>query len=321
MITAALPQFDNGIMLQATPLKEINPKYERYLHLSLMVGNGRGGGGDYGTGRRQDLTTANRYGFVNISPTYYGRAVWNVFGSLKRDTDGREVNWQEGEEIFQREMKLSLGSAFQQTQNLVTPAVSAMEYNSGTTNGIAFVTPQGANGYPSADRGNSSLINEFNVQNGGTTPGRPKLGLVAHTYDATLTWQGLYFNTAYTKMTGAASNGLIGWHTTLGYNIPIKKFSIMPLFKYDHLVGDLNRNGTKHDPTDTLRIYWLGLNLFGDKHHYKVQLYYEILANKLNRDINTGNAMLIDDRRVYVQLQANFWTGTASPEAYSYRSN
>ncbi|HNK59749.1 MAG TPA: hypothetical protein PLL86_26290, partial [Leptospiraceae bacterium] len=258
--------------------------------------------------------------------TYYARAVWNVFGSLKRDTDGREVNWQEGEEIFQRDMKLSLGAASQQTENLVTPAVSAMEYNSGTTNGIAFVTPQGANGYPSADRGNVTTVNGmlqpvFNVQNGGTTPGRPKLGLVAHTYDATFTWNGFYFNGAYTKMIGAASNGLIGWHTTFGYNIPISKFYIMPVFKYDQLVGDFNRNGTKHDPTDTLKIYWLGLNLFGDKHHYKLQVYYEILANKLNRDPNTGNAMMIDDRRVYFQVQANFWTGTDSLESYSYRSN
>ncbi|PKA25893.1 hypothetical protein CH381_13490 [Leptospira sp. mixed culture ATI2-C-A1] len=320
MVTAALPQFDNGIMLQATPLKEIHPKYERYLHLSFMVGNGKGGGGDYGTGRRQDLTTSNRYGFVNISPTYYGRVVWNVFGSLKRESDGREVNWQEGEEIFQRDMKLSLGSAFQQTQNLVTPAVSAMEYNAGTTNGIAFVTPQGVNGYPSADGGSSTL--GYNTQNGGTTPGRTKMGLIAHTYDATFTWSGFYFNAAYTKMSGPASNGLIGWHTTFGYNIPItNKFYLMPIFKYDQLMGDFNRNGNRHDPNETLRIYWIGLNLFGDKHHYKVQLYYEILANKLDRDVNTGSPMLIDDRRIYLQVQSNFWTGTTSPESYGYRSN
>lgn len=230
------------------------------------------------------------------------------------------MNWQEGEEIFQRDMKLSLGSAFQQTQNLVTPAVSAMEYNAGTTNGIAFVTPQGVNGYPSADGGSSTL--GYNTQNGGTTPGRTKMGLIAHTYDATFTWSGFYFNTAYTKMSGPASNGLIGWHTTFGYNIPItNKFYLMPIFKYDQLMGYFNRNGNRHDPNETLRIYWIGLNLFGDKHHYKVQLYYEILANKLDRDVNTGSPMLIDDRRIYLQVQANFWTGTTSPESYGYRSN
>jgi hypothetical protein len=30
----------------------------------MMVGNGKGAGGDYGTGRRQDLTTASRWGTV-----------------------------------------------------------------------------------------------------------------------------------------------------------------------------------------------------------------------------------------------------------------
>ena len=33
----------------------------------MMVGNGKGAGGDYGTGRRQDLTTGNRWGTPFIS--------------------------------------------------------------------------------------------------------------------------------------------------------------------------------------------------------------------------------------------------------------
>jgi hypothetical protein len=122
-------------------------------------------------------------------------------------------------------------------------------------------------------------------------------------------------------MTGAASNQLKGYHATIGYNIPVGRYYFMPLFKYDWLNGDFKGTGNTKDPMDTLKIYWVGLNFFGDKHHYKVQLYYEILANKLNRDPNTGNPMFIDDRRVYLQVQANFWTGTVSPEAYNYRAN
>ncbi|HNO26342.1 MAG TPA: hypothetical protein PKK94_25405, partial [Leptospiraceae bacterium] len=75
------------------------------------------------------------------------------------------------------------------------------------------------------------------------------------------------------------------------------------------------------DPSDHLTTYWAGLNFFGDKHHFKAQLYYQVLGNKFAVDPNTGNAMAIDDRRVYLQFQANFFAGTVSPEAYSYRQN
>ncbi|MCE9499489.1 MAG: hypothetical protein K8R21_03155 [Leptospira sp.] len=319
-ITLALPQFDNGAMITATPLKEIGHKWERYLWVSFMVGNGKGGSGDYGTGRRQDLTTSNRFGSVNISPIYYGRAVFNVFGGLVREVDGKEVNWQEGEEIFQKEMKWSIGTGYAQTQNLITPVLSAIEFNPGTTNAIQYVTAQGSN----ADRGGvdaTTGLPNFLVPNSVTTPGRPKMGLVAHTYDSTFTYKGFYLNGAYSKFTGAASNGLIGYHGTVGYNFKItEKFYMMPVFKYDFIQGDFNRNG-KIDPTDTLRFYWFGLNFFGDKHHFKVQLYYQILANRLAIDPNSGQATPIDDRRIYLQVQANFWTGTVSPEYYSTRMN
>ena len=43
---------------------------------------------------------------MNISPIYYARAVFNVFGGLVREADGKEVNWQEGEEIFQKEIEV-----------------------------------------------------------------------------------------------------------------------------------------------------------------------------------------------------------------------
>ncbi|EKJ87663.1 phosphate-selective porin O/P [Leptospira meyeri] len=319
MIVNAIPQFDNGVMIQATPLKEIDHKWERYLQLSLMVSNGKGGGGDYGTGRRQDLTTANRYGAVNTSPIYYARAQVNVFGGLKRESDGKTVNWQEGEEIFQRELKWSVGAGYVQTQNLITPALYVPEYTPGTTSGIQLLTAQGSN----PDRGSLDANGNpnFLVQNSVPTLARPKMGLVGHTYDSTFTYKGFYLSGAYTKFGGAASNDLFGYHGTIGYNIPfLDRYYIMPVFKYEYIQGDFNRNG-KVDPTDSLRVYWAGLNLFGDKHHFKAQLYYQVLGNQFDVNPSTGNAMPIDDRRVYLQFQANFWTGVVSPEAYSYRPN
>lgn len=327
IITNAIPQFDLGVMLSANPLKELGHKWERYLQVSLMVGNGKGAGGDFGTGRRQDLTTANRWGTALISPTYYGRMQYNVFGGLKRAADGKEVNWQEGEEIFQSEMKWSIGAAVMQTANFQPNTLSVPEYTPGTTNVFNLLNGQQSN----PDRGttvNSTVNNiamtlpNYNVQNNVTTAGRPSFGLVGHTYDSTFTYQGIYLTGAFTKYTGAASNNLHAWHTTVGYNLKfLDKYYIMPILKYEQIMGDFHRDGNSHNPNDILRVYWAGLNLFGDKHHFKAQLYYQVLGNKFDVNPNTGNYAAIDDRRIYFQLQGNFWTGTVSPEAYSYRPN
>ena len=178
-----------------------------------MVGNGKGAGGDYGTGRRQDLTTANRWGTVLISPTYYARAQYNVFGGLKREVDGKEVNWQEGEEVFQKEMKWSIGAGYMQTANFQPNTLAVPEYMPGTTNAFNLLNGQQSN----PDRGSTTnvIVNNitmsvpnYNVQNNVTTPGRPSFGLVGHTYDTTFTFQGAYITGAYTKYTGAASNNL-----------------------------------------------------------------------------------------------------------------
>jgi len=327
IITNAIPQFDLGVVLSANPLKELGNKWERYLQVSLMIGNGKGAGSDYGTGRRQDLTTANRWGTVLISPTYYGRVQYNVFGGLKRESDGREVNWQEGEEIFQREMKWSIGTGMMQTANYQPNTLSVPEYTPGTTNVFNLLNGQQSN----PDRGTTTTatvnnitmtLPNYNVQNNVTTPGRPSFGLVGHTYDSTFTYQGIYFSGAYTRFTGAASNDLRAWHTTIGYNIKFwEKHYIMPVLKYEEISGDFHRDGNSHNPNDILKVYWAGINLFGDKHHFKAQLYYQILGNKFDVNPNTGNYTAIDDRRIYFQLQGNFWTGTVSPEAYSYRAN
>ncbi len=327
IITNAIPQFDIGMMVSANPLQRLGNKWEKYLQVSLMVGNGKGAGGDYGTGRRQDLTTANRWGTVLISPTYYARIQYNVFGGLKREADGKEVNWQEGEEVFQRDMKLSLGAGMVQTANYQPNTLSVPEFTPGTTNAFNLLNGQQSN----PDRGttvNSTVNNivmtlpNYNVQNNVTTPGRPSFGLVGHTYDYTFTYQGGYISGAYTRFTGAASNNLNAWHTTVGYNFKVgEKFYLMPVLKYEEIRGDFHRDGNSNNPNDILRVYWAGINFFGDKHHFKAQLFYQILGNKFDVNPNTGNYTAIDDRRIYLQLQGNFWTGTISPEAYSYRQN
>lgn len=327
IITNAIPQFDIGVMVQANPLKEIGSKWEKYLQLSFMVGNGKGAGGDYGTGRRFDLTTANRWGTVLISPTFYGRAQYNVFGGLVRESDKKEVNWQEGEEVFQRDMKWSIGAAFMQTRNFQPSTISVPEYTPGTTN--VFNLLNGQQGNP--DRGTfaSSAINgiamtlpNYNVQNNVTTPGRPSFGVIGHTYDSTFTYNGFYASGAFTRFTGAASNDLHAWHATIGYNIKLlDKYYVMPILKYEEIRGDFHRDGNSHNPNDILRVYWAGINLFGDKHHFKAQLFYQVLGNKFDVNPNTGNYAPIDDRRIYLQFQSNFWVGTVSPEAYSYRPN
>lgn len=327
IITNAIPQFDLGVMVQANPLKELGHKWERYLQVSMMVGNGKGAAGDFGTGRRQDLTSSNRWGTTLISPTYYARVQYNVFGGLVRESDGKEVNWQEGEEIFQKNMKLSIGSAVMQTKNFTPNTLSVPEYTPGTTNVFNLLNGQQGNpdnGTMTATTVGGLVMNlpNYGVQNNVTTPGRPSFGLVGHTYDATFTVNGFYLSGAFTRYSGSASNELHAWHTTVGYNFKITdKMYLMPVLKYEEVRGDFHRDGNSHDPNDILRVYWAGLNLFGDKHHFKAQLFYQILGNKFDRDPNTGNYMAIDDRRIYLQFQGNFWTGTVSPEAYSYRQN
>ena len=316
IITNAIPQFDLGVMLSANPLKELGNKWEHYLQLNFMVGNGKGAGGDNGTGRRQDLTTSNRWGTTLISPTYYFRAQYNVFGGLK-NAEGKDVAWNEGEEIFQREMKWSIGFARMQTANFQPNTLGVPEYSPGNTQTVNLLNGQQSN----PDRGTTttSTINgvamtlpNYNVQNNQTTPSRPSFGLVGHTYDSTFTYNGYYLSGAYTRYIGAASNDLRAWHTTVGYNMKFwDKYYIMPVLKYEEIAGDFHRDGNSRNPNDIIKIYWAGINLYGDKNNFKAQLFYQVLGNKFDVNPNTGNYAPIDDRRIYFQVQGNFATGVA----------
>lgn len=315
-MTNAYPQFDLGVNLRLNPLKDFfEGKYEKYLTLDFMVGNGHGGGGDYGTGRRQDLTVAGRPNQPILnSPLYFARAQWNVFGGLVKE-NGNNVGWQEGEEIFQKDLKLSLGAAMMQTKNV--------SFSSGPASTLAVdgAIPRGAATQylltTQTTPDNSTY--DCMVPNYLTSYCQKNLDLRGYTYDGTLTWNGFYLSGAYTAYSGAASNQLSGWQATVGYNIQFwDKYWVMPVFRYDFLKGDFNRDG-KIEETDLKKYYWVGLNLFGDKHLFKAQLFYQIPVLKLGLDPITREPETVNNQTLYFQLQATFWTGTVTPDQLNGR--
>ncbi|TGK35362.1 hypothetical protein [Leptospira andrefontaineae] len=315
-MTNAYPQFDMGVNLRLSPLKDFfEGKYEKYLTIDLMAGNGHGGGGDYGTGRRQDLTVAGRPNQPILnSPLYFARVQWNVLGGLVKE-NGSNVGWQEGEEIFQKDLKISLGAATMQTKNV--------SFSSGPASTLAVdgAIPRGAptqyllTTQTTAD----NSTGDCTVPSYQTSYCQKNLDLRGYTYDGTMTWNGIYLSGAYTTYTGAASNNLSGWQATVGYNIQVfDKYYIMPVFRYDFLKGDFNRNG-KIEDNDLKKYYWVGLNLFGDKHLFKAQLFYQIPVLKLGIDPVTREPETINNQTVYFQLQATFWTGTVTPDQLNSR--
>ncbi|EPG67234.1 hypothetical protein [Leptospira wolffii] len=315
-MTNAYPQFDMGVNLRLSPLKDFfEGKYEKYLTVDLMAGNGHGAGGDYGTGRRQDLTVAGRPNQpVLNSPLYFARVQWNVLGGLVKE-NGSNVGWQEGEEIFQKDLKISLGAAAMQTKNV--------SFSSGPASTLAVdgAIPRGAptqyllTTQTTAD--NSTY--DCAVPSYQTSYCQKNLDLRGYTYDGTMSWNGFYLSGAYTAYSGAASNSLSGWQATVGYNIQVfDKYWIMPVFRYDFLKGDFNRNG-KIEDTDLKKYYWVGLNLFGDKHLFKAQLFYQIPVLKYGVDPVTREHETVNNQTVYFQLQATFWTGVVTPDQLNTR--
>ncbi|TGK15553.1 hypothetical protein EHO61_14415 [Leptospira fluminis] len=344
MITIALPQFDMGAMINTHPLKAIlGDKYTQVLSVTGFVGNGRGAGGDYGTGRKTDLynTRNGNVAAITTTPTYIWRVVFNPLGGLVNQV-GKEVGWHEGEEIFQSSTKWSIGMSGFQTQNFNPLAISTIgnlvdAFPKGAA-AVNIVSPQNApdfgnaatsaNGYGyGIPYGYAGATSASLIQNNTTTPSTPRWGLVAHTYDTTFYSKGFYLNGAYTKMSGPASNNAMGYHVTVGYNIPVlSKYYIMPVVRYDYLQGDFNRD--HHiDPNDVYRSYWAGVNLFLDKHLMKVQLFYNNFHTMLGVNPATGGARPLDNQSIILQAQFSFQTGVMTNEKYyaaqegSYRSN
>lgn len=312
IVTNILPQFDTGAMIAIHPLEAIDKKYTRYLSLHGFIGNGHGGGGDYGYGRRQDNTAARQNLPQLLAPIYYGRVQYNVFGGLiKKDKD---IGWVEGDEIFQDDAKLSFGAAMAQTTQLKTSQPVPIEFllkdQTPTRLAIQQTTPTGG-----IDP--TGLKSDYLADRTITTPGRPNFGIVGHTYDMTFTWKGFYLNGAWSKFSGSAANQVTSYHGTIGYNFHLydSKY-IMPVFKAEFLKGDWNQS-QMFEPGEAYYIYWAGINLMGDYHLYKVQLFYQVIHTNTAKHYFWNTTDNCDSRTVYLQFQANFWTGTSSPENVS----
>jgi hypothetical protein len=153
----------------------------------------------------------------------------------------------------------------------------------------------------------------FLLDNTKTTPGRRDLGVSGFTYDFTYTLNGYYISAAYTKYTGSASNSVEAYNYTLGYLFTVKSIQIMPVFKYDVIEGDFNRNGVR-DNTDILRNYWIGANIFGDRHLMKFQLFYQIQKDYYGINAFTNQRRDMNNNLIIFQVQMTFWTGTLRME-------
>lgn len=299
--TNAHQQFDNGLMIQFNPLKALDKKYDRYLTVQGMIGTGHGGAGDFGFGRRYDsqnvpATNSSGSAYTPVAPTFYGRVQYNAFGGLARGS--REVGWQDGEEIFQKDLKLSFGAGIMGTNE--TKITNSMP--------VEYVARQNYN------TGAMPLTVATN-SNGCVSP----CNLIAHTYDFVGTWNGVYASGALFYFGGNAGQNITSYVATLGYNIPLGvSTSVMPVLRYDFLKGNFANNGTFHqnttgmssDPSNQMGVLWAGINLFVDKHLFKLQLFYQLNINKWKGYDAAGNSLGgYKQDMIIFQAQGTFWTG------------
>ncbi|MDH5716626.1 MAG: OprO/OprP family phosphate-selective porin [Spirochaetia bacterium] len=125
--------------------------------------------------------------------------------------------------------------------------------------------------------------------------------LSGHTVDMTFAVSGVYINGEYTFFNGAAvPKKYHTYQATLGYNIPVKSFYLMPVLRYSHVQSDIDENGAV-DNNEKLSDIWAGINFFGDKHDFKLQLFYQIKQDKSGE--NNSN---LKDNIIYLQAQTNF---------------
>jgi hypothetical protein len=298
---STLHQFDIGAQYIFHPLSLWSKKYKRHLMVRVSGTNGAGAGHE-GTGRRIALAeTRGGTQPLLVSPAYHWRITYNPFGGFIRD--GYDVGWHEGEEIFQSNQRLSLGIGGAHMRELALTAAYDPQTRGVPTQ--SFLTPQTT---PSGGAFNPAGPN-FNVDNTETTPGRPELGVTAMTYDFTYTIKGYYVSAAYTRFKGSAANDVSTYNYTLGYIFPIKSFHVMPVFRSDVIEGDFNRNGVR-DETDILRNYWVGVNVFADRHLMKFQFFYQIAQDKFGTNPYTNRGRDMDNNLFYFQVQMTFWSGT-----------
>jgi hypothetical protein len=294
MATNAVQQFDNGFRIDFHPLGTlIGKKYENNLELSGMIGTGHGGAGDYGYGRRVDTQELHGAASGPASPFFYGRAQYNVFGGAAADKP-----WKEGDEVFQKDLKISVGAGFMGTQESKITTGNLPEFQA-TSVSMPLTTASGSNNCAALASGtNCSMFGQ--------------------TYDLTATYAHLYVNGMYQYYGGPAGQNLSGYTVTTGYNIPVYGESyLMPVVRFDFMKGDFgnstghtNTTGMSSDPANQFNQLWVGLNLFHSKHDFKLQLYYRVLGNNYKGYDAAGSALGGYSQNMFIfQAQANFKTG------------
>ena len=294
MATGGVHQWDNGLRLDLYPLSEIlGEKYKYYLGIYGMVSTGHGGAGDAGFGRRYDMQQTQGASSVPVSPMFSGRVEYNIFGGLSKD--GKDTAWREGDEIFQRDLKVSLGAGFlginetkggEKMSTEYTPRSTSIQLTSASGSGACAALPSGTS-----------------------------CSLFAQTYDFTATYAGFYGNGSYQYYGGPAGQNLSGYTFTLGYNIPAYSNAfVMPVVRYDFMKGNLaapRSSGLSSDPANQFSVVWVGVNLFHSHHNLKLQLFYNIMANNYKGYDAAGNAAGGYAQNLLIfQAQMNFKTGT-----------
>lgn len=278
MATGAVHQWDNGLRVDVHPLAAIlGERYAYYLSLHGMVSTGHGGGGDAGYGRRFDMTQTQGDQNRGVSPFLTTRIEFNPWGGLNRE--GKAGAWKEGNEIFQRDLKVSFGLGFAGTLETKIGQKMSTEYTP-TSTSIALTSGSGTD-------------------------------LWAQTYDMTAVYKGMYLNAAYQHYGGSAGNNITGYNVTVGYALPLYDMAyLMPVLRYDFLKGNLaaaRSSGLSSDPANQFQMLWVGLNYFHSHHDLKLQLFYNIADNAYKGYDSTGNALGGYAQNLIVfQAQLNF---------------
>lgn len=294
MATGGVHQWDNGLRADIYPLGEIlGDKYKYYLGLYGMVSTGHGGAGDNGFGRRYDTQQTQGGSSVPVSPMFTGRIEFNPFGGLTKD--GKETAWREGEEIFQRDLKVSFGAGFLGINETKGGEKMSTEYTPRSTS-IQLTSASGSGTCAALAAGQSC-------------------SLFAQTYDFTATYLGIYGNGSFQYYGGPAGQNMTGYTFTLGYNIPVYGNAyLMPVVRYDFMKANLaapRSSGLSSDPANQFNMVWVGVNLFHSHHNLKLQLFYNIMANDYKGYDAAGNLLGgYAQNLVIFQAQMNFKTGT-----------
>ncbi|MDH5720061.1 MAG: hypothetical protein OEZ13_05485 [Spirochaetia bacterium] len=128
--------------------------------------------------------------------------------------------------------------------------------------------------------------------------------LNGHTFDATFAMAGVYANAEFTTfMSSAAYKNTYTYQGTLGYNIPVSDIYVMPALRYNYFQSDTAADGITDE--DKFADIWAGINIYGNKHNFKAQVFYQIKRDKAGTDADL-NPVDKKDNVFYFQVQTNF---------------